>query len=64
MVLKMSEAARTAKRRYEQEWRNKNREHLREYQRKWKKENRDKLRLKEIEYWERKAVEYAAQNGN
>ena len=65
MVVEMSEAAKAAKRRYEQEWRDKNREHLREYQRAWKRANRDKTRQSDAKRWERKAAEYEAErNGN
>lgn len=63
--IEMSEAAKAAKRRYEQEWRDKHREHLREYQRNWKRANRDRIRQNEVKRWERKAMEYEAErNGN
>ena len=47
------------KRRYSQEWRDKNREHLREYHRNWRKNNKEKLSEQSREYWLRKARQRA-----
>lgn len=61
----MSEAALEARRRYQREWRAKNKDHVREYQRSWQRKNREQAKEKTAQYWERKAAEYAAeQNGN
>ena len=62
--VEMSPAALEARRRYYREWRGKNKDRVREYQRNWKRDNRDRIKLKDAEFWERKAVEYAAQNRN
>ena len=57
MAKQLSAAALAARRRYQQAWRDKNREHLRAYYRKWKKANREKIESYSADYWERKAAE-------
>jgi len=47
------------KRRYNQEWRDKNREHLREYHKNWRNANKERLLKQNREYWLRKAQKRA-----
>ena len=56
-MLEMSEKAKMARRAYQQEWRDKNHDHILEYNREWRKNNQDKLKAATIAYWERKAAE-------
>lgn len=56
----MTDEARKARNAYAQEWRDKNRDHVREYQKKWRDSNRDKVREATARYWERKAKEMSS----
>jgi hypothetical protein len=51
------EAAVAARRRYKQEWRERNRERIRRYNRQWARDNREKVRLSQMRYWAKKAAE-------
>lgn len=53
----MTEKARQMRNAYAQEWRDKNRDHIREYHKKWRQANPDKVREATARYWERKANE-------
>ena len=52
----MTKAALEAKREYDRQYRKNNRERLNEYQRKWRENNRDKQKNRNIQYWERVAL--------
>lgn len=53
----MSEAAKEARRKYAQKWRQKNVNKQREYMRKWRVQNKDKQKEYQRRYWEKKARE-------
>lgn len=52
---KLSEAALEARRKYQQAWRQANRDKRLEYERSWRAANGDKVRARQQRYWERKA---------
>ena len=53
----MDEAAIMARRLYQSQWREKNREHIREYKREWNAKNADRVNEHTARYWTRKAQE-------
>jgi len=55
--MSMSETAKAAKREYQRQWREQNREHYNQYQREYRKKNQEVHRNSQNTYWERKAQE-------
>lgn len=49
------------KRRYGNEWRAKNRDHINAYHRQWREKNKERLKKNEENYWLRKALKRQAE---
>ena len=54
-VWNVDERAKTQRREYMRQYREKNRERIREYQRQWAKDNPDKVKQHQENYWRNKA---------
>lgn len=55
--MKLSEAAKKAKREYQRKWAKEHREYLTEYAREWRKKNPEKVDASRARYWEKVAAQ-------
>jgi hypothetical protein len=58
ILMALSEAAKAARREYQQKWRGENKDKISEYHKQWREQNPDKMQRYNETYWEKKAERF------